>query len=185
MELTAVGICTSCLARAKTVYYTHGYWIQLVMPMITMRVISINTVELLRWVSCTASWVDGKSQPRWFNRFWSFVRTIWSSWQRIETCCSLINHHRLSEQFIKVRLFWQSPNIIWTDFNRQKVLCKEHYTAYIHPCSLSYLKWIKHLIGQLFGGISLVFVIMNNDKHEMKSIDTLHYTFPARLSHDQ
>jgi len=44
-----------------------------------------------------------------------------SCWQRIETHCSLMNHHlRLLGQFIKVRLFGQSPNIILTDTNSQK-----------------------------------------------------------------
>jgi hypothetical protein len=33
--------------------------------------------------------------------------------------------------------------------------------------------------------ISLAFLIINNDEYEMKSIDKLHYTFPAGLSHDK
>jgi len=34
-------------------------------------------------------------------------------------------------------------------------------------------------------GISLALWIINNDEYEMKSIDKLHYTFPAGLSHDK
>jgi len=31
----------------------------------------------------------------------------------------------------------------------------------------------------------LAFLIINNDEYEMKSIDKLHYAFPAGLSHDK
>jgi len=37
---------------------------------------------------------------------------------------------------------------------------------------------------ELFEGVSLAFLIINNDEYEMKSIDKLHYTFPAGLSHN-
>jgi len=33
--------------------------------------------------------------------------------------------------------------------------------------------------------MSLVFLIIDNDEYEMKSIDKLHYAFPAGLSHDK
>jgi len=120
IKWAVVGICTGCLARAKTEYQTHGYWIRVLAPMITMWVISINTLELHKWVSYMAWWVDWKSQWWWFTGFWSFGRTIQSGWQWMETRWSLMNHHRFSEPFIKVRFFRQSPNIIWTDTNRQE-----------------------------------------------------------------
>ena len=31
----------------------------------------------------------------------------------------------------------------------------------------------------------MAFLIINNDQYEIKSIDKLHYTFPAGLSHDR
>ena len=31
----------------------------------------------------------------------------------------------------------------------------------------------------------MAFLVINNDKYEMKAIDKLHYTFPAGLSHDK
>jgi len=34
-------------------------------------------------------------------------------------------------------------------------------------------------------GISLAFWMINNDEYQMKSIDKLHYMFPAGLSYDK
>ena len=65
------------------------------------------------------------------------------------------------------------------------VVCKAHYTAKINPFTLSF--WSKSMIWcwNCQRGISLVFLISNDDEYEMQSIDELYYMFPASLSHDK
>jgi len=92
----------------KTEYHTHWYRIQVLVALITVRVISTNNLEWREWTSCMAWWVDWTSRRWSFAGLWSRMRTRRRGCQRKKTRCSLMNHHVwLLGRFIKVRLVRQ------------------------------------------------------------------------------